>query len=185
MDFFNVGNLGRFQGFLAGANQLFNANYGKGGCGAAAVQRAAQRAVLLLIDQPIDRGAGLESRRRTAVHSMERTMTQRRLLLACVLTFFATVIVLGGGGAPPPAAPAAETQDGSPDLFNETLLRAFTFRNVGPFRMQARASAIAVPNGPPNEHLYTFYVGDLDRRRVQDDERRRRPSRRSSIARTS
>ena len=31
VDFFNVGNLGRFQGFLAGANQLFNANYGKGG----------------------------------------------------------------------------------------------------------------------------------------------------------
>jgi hypothetical protein len=31
VDFFNVGNLGRFQGLLAGANQLFNANYGKGG----------------------------------------------------------------------------------------------------------------------------------------------------------
>jgi hypothetical protein len=31
VDFFNVGNLGRFQGFLAGANQLFNVNYGKGG----------------------------------------------------------------------------------------------------------------------------------------------------------
>ena len=30
-DIFNVGNLGRFQGFLAGANQLFNANYGQGG----------------------------------------------------------------------------------------------------------------------------------------------------------
>ena len=37
-------------------------------------------------------------------------------------------------------------------------MRAFTFRNVGPFRMQARASTIAVPNGPPKEHLYTFYV---------------------------
>jgi len=31
VDFFNVGNMGRFQGFLTGANQLFNANYGKGG----------------------------------------------------------------------------------------------------------------------------------------------------------
>jgi hypothetical protein len=31
VDFYNVGNLGRFQGFLAGANQLFNTNYGKGG----------------------------------------------------------------------------------------------------------------------------------------------------------
>jgi hypothetical protein len=31
VDFFNVGNLARFQGFLGGANQLFSANYGKGG----------------------------------------------------------------------------------------------------------------------------------------------------------
>ena len=31
VDFFNVGNLARFQGFLSGANQLFNTNYGKGG----------------------------------------------------------------------------------------------------------------------------------------------------------
>ncbi|HYN07302.1 MAG TPA: TonB-dependent receptor [Vicinamibacterales bacterium] len=31
LDFFNVGNLGRFQGFLGGANQLFNVNYGRGG----------------------------------------------------------------------------------------------------------------------------------------------------------
>jgi hypothetical protein len=30
-DVFNVGNLGRYQGFLGGANQLFNVNYGKGG----------------------------------------------------------------------------------------------------------------------------------------------------------
>jgi hypothetical protein len=30
-DVFNVGNLGRFQGFLGGANQLFNVNYGRGG----------------------------------------------------------------------------------------------------------------------------------------------------------
>ena len=66
-------------------------------------------------------------------------------MLACVITCVATVVGLGG-------------QDGNPDLFNESLLRAFTFRNVGPFRMQARASTIAVPNGPPKEHLYTFYV---------------------------
>jgi len=31
VDFYNLGNLGRFQGFLGGANQLFNTNYGKGG----------------------------------------------------------------------------------------------------------------------------------------------------------
>src|SRR5438552_2899655 len=44
------------------------------------------------------------------------------------------------------------------DLFTDTLLRAFSFRNVGPFRMQARASAIAVPASPAREHRTTFYV---------------------------
>jgi hypothetical protein len=31
VDVFNVGNLGRPQGFLGGANQLFSSNYGRGG----------------------------------------------------------------------------------------------------------------------------------------------------------
>jgi photosystem II stability/assembly factor-like uncharacterized protein len=48
----------------------------------------------------------------------------------------------------------AQTQD----LFNENLLRAFVYRNVGPFRMSARASCIAVPAAPATDHLYTFYV---------------------------
>src|SRR5947208_11237491 len=47
---------------------------------------------------------------------------------------------------------------GANDLFDEKLVRAFTFRNVGPFRMQARASAIAVPMSPAKDHLYTFYL---------------------------
>jgi hypothetical protein len=42
--------------------------------------------------------------------------------------------------------------------FDEELLHAFTFRNVGPFRMGARTSAIAVPASPAKAHLYTFYV---------------------------
>src|SRR5215471_539728 len=42
--------------------------------------------------------------------------------------------------------------------FDEQLLRAFTFRNIGPFRMGARTSDIAVPNQPALAHLYTFYV---------------------------
>jgi photosystem II stability/assembly factor-like uncharacterized protein len=44
------------------------------------------------------------------------------------------------------------------DLFDEGLLKAFTFRNVGPFRVGARASDIAVPSFPDKEHLYTFYL---------------------------
>jgi photosystem II stability/assembly factor-like uncharacterized protein len=43
-------------------------------------------------------------------------------------------------------------------LFNEHLLEAFTYRNMGPFRMGARTSAIAVPASPAKDHLYTFYV---------------------------
>src|SRR5438067_5601576 len=45
-----------------------------------------------------------------------------------------------------------------PRAFDEGLLKAFTFRNVGPFRMGARTSDIAVPAAPAKAHLYTFYV---------------------------
>ena len=50
----------------------------------------------------------------------------------------------------------AQSPDG--DLFNERLLQAFAYRNIGPFRMGARTSDIAVPASPPKAHLYTFYV---------------------------
>ena len=52
-------------------------------------------------------------------------------------------------------SPAAQSQD----PFNERLLAPFTYRNLGPFRMGARTSDIAVPDSPAKEHLYTFYVG--------------------------
>jgi photosystem II stability/assembly factor-like uncharacterized protein len=38
------------------------------------------------------------------------------------------------------------------------LLQGFTYRNLGPFRMGARISDIAVPDSPARDHLYTFYV---------------------------
>src|SRR5690349_252986 len=41
---------------------------------------------------------------------------------------------------------------------DEHLLSAFTYRNLGPFRMGARVSDIAVPSKPAKDHLYTFYV---------------------------
>ena len=41
---------------------------------------------------------------------------------------------------------------------DEHLLSAFTYRNLGPFRMGARVSDIAVPSKPGRDHLYTFYV---------------------------
>ena len=46
----------------------------------------------------------------------------------------------------------------SADPFNEQLLRPFSYRNLGPFRMGARTSDIAVPAAPAKDHLYTFYV---------------------------
>ena len=40
----------------------------------------------------------------------------------------------------------------------EALLRNFTYRNLGPFRMGARLSDIAVPDGPAKAHASTFYI---------------------------
>lgn len=52
----------------------------------------------------------------------------------------------------------ARYQARSQDLFNGDLLKAFTFRNVAPYRMSARASVIAAPSSPATDHLYTFYL---------------------------
>lgn len=39
------------------------------------------------------------------------------------------------------------------------VLEGFRFRNLGPFRAGSWVTAIAVPEGPAREHLYTVYVG--------------------------
>jgi len=44
------------------------------------------------------------------------------------------------------------------DLFNENVVKNFSYRNLGPFRMGARISDFAVPESPAKAHLYTFYV---------------------------
>ncbi len=54
-----------------------------------------------------------------------------------------------------PSARAA-AQTGAP--FNQHLLEAIPFRNVGPFRMGARIAAIAVPDSPARAHRSTIYV---------------------------
>src|SRR5215210_1532659 len=41
--------------------------------------------------------------------------------------------------------------------FDERLLQAFTYRNLGPFRMQVRVAYIAIPDAPLRDHLYTIY----------------------------
>ncbi len=42
---------------------------------------------------------------------------------------------------------------------SSSLLDAFHFRNLGPFRAGANVTAFAVPTTPEHEHLRTYYVG--------------------------
>jgi photosystem II stability/assembly factor-like uncharacterized protein len=73
---------------------------------------------------------------------------------AMTLKSFAAMAALGAAGL----TLALHAQTPAPDLFNERLLQPFTYRNLGPFRMGARVSDIAVPVAPARAHLYTFYV---------------------------
>lgn len=59
-------------------------------------------------------------------------------------------------GAMPVAGRPPQPQE--PARFDAALLSSFTYRNVGPFRMGARVSDIAVPDTPAPDHLYTIYV---------------------------
>ncbi len=63
-----------------------------------------------------------------------------------------TVIVVAG------LMSAAGVKAQNQGLFNERLLGAFTYRNLGPFRMQVRIADIDVPASPIKDHLYTMYV---------------------------
>lgn len=66
------------------------------------------------------------------------------------LAVLAFVLLLAVG-----LAHAGQTSE-APSAFNSRLLSVFQYRNTGPFRLGARVSDIAVPNGP--DHLYTWYV---------------------------
>jgi len=52
---------------------------------------------------------------------------------------------------------AAQGESTPSDL--RTVLDSVEFRNLGPFRAGAWITAIAVPDGPPRDHLRTIYVG--------------------------
>ena len=43
--------------------------------------------------------------------------------------------------------------------FNESLLKGFTYRALGPYRAGSWVTSFAVPDSPPRDHLYTLYVG--------------------------
>ncbi len=68
-----------------------------------------------------------------------------RSVLATTLGL-ATALAAGTG-------PAAQSQS----AFNEALLNAFTYRNIGPFRMQVRIADVEIPSSPARDHLYTIY----------------------------
>src|SRR5690242_12379637 len=63
----------------------------------------------------------------------------------------AAIIVAAGVSIPAASAHAQHP-------FDQQLLSAFTYRNIAPFRMQARIADIDVPAFPEKAHLYTMYV---------------------------
>ena len=83
-------------------------------------------------------------------------MTNR---LARTLSGAILIVLLAAGSAAvaqqKPAGGAAVAQPPSA----ADLLKGFTYRNLGPFRAGSWVSAIAVPETPAREHLYTIYVG--------------------------
>lgn len=44
------------------------------------------------------------------------------------------------------------------ESFDESLIKFVNFRNMGPYRVGAAISDIAVPESPLKAHLYTFYI---------------------------
>ncbi len=72
-------------------------------------------------------------------------MSQKKSAIFSLIVFLGLITAAG-----------ADAQERN--LFDEDLLKAFTFRNVGPFRVGARTSDIAVPDSPDKDHLYTFYL---------------------------
>jgi photosystem II stability/assembly factor-like uncharacterized protein len=63
----------------------------------------------------------------------------------------AVTILMAGGLMSPVGVRAQRALD-------TTLVAPFIYRNIGPFRMQARIADIAVPDSPEKAHLYTMYV---------------------------
>ena len=78
-------------------------------------------------------------------HSGGRTATESAELLARQLAFLSWQL-----GVDPAAEGSAP--------FDERLLDAFEYRNLGPFRAGGWISDIAVPERPEESHLYTIYA---------------------------
>jgi hypothetical protein len=51
------------------------------------------------------------------------------------------------------------SQAGAQGVFDESLLKNFNYRSLGPYRVGSMIMDFAVPESPAKAHLYTFYVG--------------------------
>src|SRR3954468_5780420 len=71
-------------------------------------------------------------------------------------TFLAVLVATAvlAPSAWPRAQQTAQTAQGGLDA----VVNALTFRNIGPFRTAAWVTAIAVPESPARDHLYTIYA---------------------------
>ncbi len=73
----------------------------------------------------------------------------------CTATAAALACLLARPHQPLVARAGAQAATGGPE---DTLLTAFTYRNLGPFRAGSWVTDLAVPERPLREHLYTLYV---------------------------
>src|SRR5262245_55042118 len=81
-----------------------------------------------------------------------------RVFVASAAVLLSGIFVIGEYRIPRALVTTVAAETETLDAFTEELLKPFTVRNVGAFRMQARASAIAVPTSQNKEHPYTFYL---------------------------
>src|SRR5688572_5434791 len=72
--------------------------------------------------------------------------------LAALATVTATAIPIARQAVPQSAATSAQ----APTL--DSVINALSFRNIGPFRTAAWITAVAVPETPVHDHLYTMYA---------------------------
>ncbi len=75
--------------------------------------------------------------------------SSRRILRTSLVLCLAAAALAAGAHLVAQPAPSRVTED---------LLKPLAFRNLGPFRAGSWITDIAVPDAPPRDHLYTFYV---------------------------
>ena len=81
-------------------------------------------------------------------------------------------------------ASSAATRAAAPPTLDD-ILGSLSLRNIGAFRSGAWVTAIAVPETPAHDHLYTIYAASAQRRPVEDRQRRHHVGRQSPTASTS